>query len=173
MNTVKPKLNPLLHRPEDEEAAPQGQRYLRGTTPSGAVPTPNGSPNPSRGRASSPPSLSLSLSSLLRGDEEALEEGDAESQDSKPAPPARRHYGPAAITRPPPRACARAGPEGSHGGGGGQWRCLEGAQRGWERGSWLHAAPHKNKIMCLKAVSECSLRSCRRGAVSTALGRLS
>lgn len=126
MNTVKPKLNPLLHRPEDEEAAPQGQQYLRGTTPPGAVPTPNGSPNPSRGRASSPPSLSLSLSFLLRGDEEALEEGDAERQGSEPAPPARRHYGPAAITRPPPPAHAPGlGLRGAMEVGG-EWRCLEG-----------------------------------------------
>lgn len=135
--------------------------------PPGAVPTPNGSPNPSRGRANSPPSLSLSF--LLRGDEEALEKGDAERQGSEPALPARRHYGSAAITRPPPPAHA---PGLSLRGAmevGGEWRCLEGAQRGWERGSWLHAAPHKNKILCLKAVSECSLRSCRLGAVSTAL----
>lgn len=92
--------------------------------PPGAVPTPNGSPNPSRGRASSLPSLSLSF--LLRGDEEALEKGDAERQGSEPAPPARRHYGPAAITRPPPPAHAPGlGLRGAMEVGG-EWRCLEG-----------------------------------------------
>lgn len=118
------------------------------------------------------PAAPIPVPSLLRGDEEALEEGDAERQGAEPAPPARRHYGPAAITRPP-RPAAHAPERGVRGGAGEVMAVLGGTGRGWQCSSWLHTAPHKNKILCLRAVSKCSLKSFRLGAVSTALGRLS